>query len=248
MLGVSHPTILGDLKALGIARARACPRPKYPLADERPCSHCGSPFTPPNNKPTRRFCSAHCSDAARAERTIPTMTLKERRERALLLYARGLSYSEVAAELGIDAMTVWRDVRAAGGESRPAHRRRRVVRVVSPTGAEDERLPSLAERYRFLGPADWARFRWDHRFDPAMNLEPLMRAGWPGRARQRNLGRMHADKPPSIGARPRGRPAAELTAAQRAEVQLLQTQRWGRRAIARRLGVSERAVRNAFSE
>ena len=245
--GVSHPTILADLKALGIARARACPRPKYPPATSRPCAQCGSPFTPPNNRPERKFCSARCSDRAKAERAQPAMTLPERRERVLFLYACGLSYAEVAEELGIDAMTALRDVRALGRSSRPAHRRRRLVKVVSPTGAEAWRLPSQAQRYRFLGQGDWARYRWEHRFEAEMNLEPVMRAGWPGRARQKGLGRMHSTKPPSAGARKRGRPAAAITNEQRADVERLAALGWGRRQIAERLKISERAVRNILA-
>jgi DNA-binding XRE family transcriptional regulator len=69
----------------------------------------------------------------------------------------------------------------------------------------------------------------------------------PGRARQRWGGRWNATKPPAPGARPRGRPASELTDDQRAEIRRLVARGWGRRAIANQLLVSERAVRNVLT-
>jgi DNA-binding XRE family transcriptional regulator/endogenous inhibitor of DNA gyrase (YacG/DUF329 family) len=69
----------------------------------------------------------------------------------------------------------------------------------------------------------------------------------PGRARQRWGGRWAATRPPGPGARPRGHPPVLVTDEQRTEILNLAAQRWGRRAIANRLGLSERAVRNVLA-
>jgi hypothetical protein len=63
-----------------------------------------------------------------------------------------------------------------------------------------------------------------------------------GRTKQIWLGRWEGRRYGKLG----GRPEATLTAAQRAEVERLRAQGWGRRAIAGRLLVSERAVRNVL--
>jgi hypothetical protein len=75
----------------------------------------------------------------------------------------------------------------------------------------------------------------------------LYRAPTSGRARQRWGGRWNATKPPALGGRPRGRPAAELTDDQRNEIQILAARGWGRRTIANQTGASERAVRNELT-
>lgn len=64
-----------------------------------------------------------------------------------------------------------------------------------------------------------------------------------GSIRQKALGRLFAHKPPSPGARPRGRPTVAVTAEQRTQIVHLATHGWGRRAIAGRLGLSEWSVR-----
>jgi DNA-binding XRE family transcriptional regulator len=64
----------------------------------------------------------------------------------------------------------------------------------------------------------------------------------PPRARQKWLGRKCGREAGRLG----GRPPAQLTPEQQAEVKRLSATGWGRRAIANRLLVSERAVRNAL--
>jgi len=63
-----------------------------------------------------------------------------------------------------------------------------------------------------------------------------------GRARQRWQGRWAGKKYGKLG----GRPQVVATAEQRTEIENLAAQGWGRRAIANRLLVSERLVRNVL--
>lgn len=80
----------------------------------------------------------------------------------------------------------------------------------------------------------------------AGNVAPAFVERMPGRARQRWGGRWGATKPPAPGANPRGRPSIEITDEQHAEILKLAGQRWGRRAIATRLQLSERTIRNVL--
>jgi len=69
-----------------------------------------------------------------------------------------------------------------------------------------------------------------------------------GPARRRWKGRWGGSKPPAPGSRPRGHPRAVVTGEQRTEIERLAAQGWGRRSIATRLALSERAVRNVLDE
>jgi hypothetical protein len=222
---------------------------KYPPAEPRQCAYCSDWFRPENNRPERKFCSTECGNAAKAERANPDLTLRERRERALMFYEQGLSYVEVGERIGVTAMTARRDVMRTGGDSRPAHRRPIHVadgqNVECGCGCGRTRWIRASQGYRFLGNDCWARYRWDHRYDPKMNLEPLIRKAWPGQARQRNPGKLYANKPPAPGGKPRGRPSVELTDEERRRIKLA-SRRWGRRKIANEFGLSERTVRNVL--
>jgi hypothetical protein len=97
----------------------------------------------------------------------------------------------------------------------------------------------------FCSPTCWGEYRWT----PASggeSVKPLIKANaergrFGGRARQVYSGRW-AGKYGHLGGRPRG----ELSDAQVAEIKSLAGQGWGRRAIANRLLVSERLVRNVL--
>jgi hypothetical protein len=71
--------------------------------------------------------------------------------------------------------------------------------------------------------------------------------GAKGRTRQKWLGRLGASKAPAEGARPRGRPTVAVSPEQSEEIRRLSAQGWGRRAIATRLLLGERLVRNVLS-
>lgn len=68
-----------------------------------------------------------------------------------------------------------------------------------------------------------------------------------GRTRQTWLGKANSTKAPGPGAQRRGRPAVEATAEQVAMIHKLRGAGWGRRAIASRLRLGERLVRNVLS-
>jgi transposase len=67
-----------------------------------------------------------------------------------------------------------------------------------------------------------------------------------GRARQTLGGRIGSRWPPAPGGRPRGRPLLTASPELIAEIRKLAAGGWGRRAIANRLKVSERLVRNVL--
>jgi hypothetical protein len=87
----------------------------------------------------------------------------------------------------------------------------------------------------------WGTYRW---LKDGSAARPLLEANmerghFGGRARQRCIGRWEGSKG--------GRPSVSVTDAQRAAIEQLADAGWGRRAIADRLLISERAIRNALS-
>jgi hypothetical protein len=103
------------------------------------------------------------------------------------------------------------------------------------------RFPAFAGA-KFCSRECWGRYRWRH---GTISVE-LLSGSRRGRGRQRWLGRWNATKAPGPGASARGRPRVQVTAEQRAEIETLAAVGWGRRAIAGRLLVSERAVRHVL--
>jgi hypothetical protein len=96
----------------------------------------------------------------------------------------------------------------------------------------------IARGNRFCSPQCWGRYRWEHGLIAKWWLaRPLS-----GLTRQRWLGRWEGRRFGELG----GRPRASVSEVQRDEIQNLSDQGWGRRAIASRLLVSERAVRNVL--
>jgi hypothetical protein len=114
---------------------------------------------------------------------------------------------------------------------------------------EQKRCPTCSKEFRPRFPAFgdttfcsltcWARYR---RRERPETLAPLLRTLSP-KVRQKALGRLLGAQAGRLG----GRPPVLITDEQRAEIANLAAMGWGRRAIAGRLQVSERAVRQAIS-
>jgi hypothetical protein len=95
----------------------------------------------------------------------------------------------------------------------------------------------IARGNRFCSLSCWGQYRFKHGLYSPRFVQP----SWSGPVRQTFLGRA-AGRFGKLG----GRPRAEVTETQRAEIVKLAAQQWGRRAIANRLLLSERAVRNVL--
>jgi hypothetical protein len=130
-----------------------------------------------------------------------------------------------------------------GGVTLPGHAPRdseeRIRMAAGKVGLE---RPDVAERYRH----DWRRGGPLTRglfYDGDGKVKPYFK----GSTRQAHLGRQNATKPPAPGGRPRGRERLVATDGQKAEIEKLAAAGWGRRAIANRLQLSERLVRNILT-
>lgn len=96
-------------------------------------------------------------------------------------------------------------------------------------------------RTRFAFPNGNVR-EWEEPTDALRGSADLLS----GRARQKVKGRWGGAKPPSPGARPRGRQKTTATPEQVRQIRRLAERGWGRRAISAQLMVSERLVRNVL--
>ncbi len=97
----------------------------------------------------------------------------------------------------------------------------------------------VARGNRFCSPSCWGLYRFRHGlFSPE-----FVRPFWSGRTRQVLLGRA-AGKFGKLG----GRPRILITHEQRAEIAKFAAMGWGRRAIASRMLLTERAVRQTLAE
>lgn len=218
LLGVSHQTVLQDLRALGIPRLKPGARKKHVAIGPRECARCGEEFTPRDDKVDAQFCSRRCSDLGRrTTRSSGMMTRSERIERSATLYLSGMSYEEIAKRHGVTAMTARADVAAAGVQSRRACRR--------PMHTQGEwrncRHCGLgfwtyaSQLHEFCGQDCWAQYRWKH----GIALEPLIGhlttvGRFPPLARQRWRGRWNGHKGAAAGAeggREGGRPIQSTT-------------------------------------
>jgi hypothetical protein len=96
----------------------------------------------------------------------------------------------------------------------------------------------IARGNRFCSPQCWGRYRWEHgllaKWWLARPLSGLTRQRWIGRWAGRAAGHLG------------GRPRVSVSDEQRLDIQKLDSLGWGRRAIASRLLLSERAVRNVL--
>ena len=115
------------------------------------------------------------------------------------------------------------------------------TRARMSAGKEFKPRPDVSERmkrdWRDGGPMTHALF-----YDEDGNVKPYFK----GATRQKHLGRQNATKAPKPGKPPRGREQQRADDEQRAEIEQLAAKGWGRRAIANRLQLSERLVRNTL--
>jgi hypothetical protein len=98
----------------------------------------------------------------------------------------------------------------------------------------------IARGNRFCSASCWGRYRWKH----GLLADWWLARPLSGVTRQRWIGRWEGRRFGALG----GRPRASVSDTQRDEIQKLSDQGWGRRAIASRLLLSERAVRNALDK
>jgi transposase-like protein len=94
---------------------------------------------------------------------------------------------------------------------------------------------------RFCSRRCWALERWIHRYENEANLTPLVRAGWPGRARQRFVGKISGH----LGGRKPQRELDPAYAEKASEARELRRKnpRLGTPEIAKRTGLSRWQVR-----
>jgi DNA-binding CsgD family transcriptional regulator len=172
-LGVSHWTVLQDLRALCIPAQPPGPRKRHAPAAPRACALCGGVFTPRDDHPRQLFCSRSCADRGRRASPFQRVTRAERLELSWILYLGGSSYQEIAERFGITTMTARKDVLAVGVSSRPAYRRPIHVRgqwIACKCGCGRRRWVYASQGYEFLGNDCWARYRWQK----GIALDPLV--------------------------------------------------------------------------
>jgi DNA invertase Pin-like site-specific DNA recombinase len=174
--------------------------------------------------------------------------IKSRRRRVRAAYDAGEKSSAIATAEGVSLYTLWCDLKATGPR-RPAGQQILYPEHAGPRtcdycGREFEAKPSRVARG--FGETCSNVCKMKRRYRDGRGVAREMTANLPGWARQRLLGRWSGSKPPSVGARPRGRPKVIANEAQAAEIQRLAASGWGRRAIASRLCLSERLVRNVL--
>jgi DNA-binding XRE family transcriptional regulator len=196
----------------------------------------------------------------------------KRQAKVAALYPTGkYTMPELGEKLGVGTSTIWRDVHELGLETRmgPAPQYPELPTNVACRHCGKElprRSPSYAARGAYLNYCDMECFlahvktgtvvkcpgcgRERYRSPSHVRKVKCVRcrvADWKGRARQGWIGRADARKPPKPGARARGRERLTATDEQRAEIEKLAAQGWGRRAIANRLLLSERLIRNILA-
>jgi hypothetical protein len=235
-LGVSKRAVLNYLHFLGVETRPASPPAKYPRVGEMRCARegCTNTVAPKPSRAARGpvYCSTDCyHDATRLyPRVEPRLCAREGCENLV-------------------APDPWRAARFA--RTFCSRKCREIAQRVHPdpggvTCSRDGcdnvfRPPAMhvARGWgRYCSSECWGLDRWQR----GIALENRV-ALLPGRGRQKWLGRWGGREAGKLG----GRPRSDLTPAQLAKVQRLAEQGWGRRAIASRVRVTERAVRNALS-
>jgi len=226
--GISFETARDDLHKLGVRMRPRGKQRKYGPDEQRPCARCGAPTIAPASELARGRKRFYCDSCPRALRR------REQDDLIVSLYvdeARTQHY--IAERLGVSDSIVHRALRRLGLPT-DAHRR-------GPRELQCEQccktLSTYDDHARFCSRECWGAWRWKH--GEAIGLV----GRWGGRSRQVWLGRWEGRKYGALG----GRPVASVSEAQRAEIEELAAKGWGRRAIANRLLLSERAVRNVLS-
>ncbi len=191
---------------------------------DRECAWCGEPFRPAGE---RRFCSLPCAYEARRKHPKPS-------KRVCAFEGCERRFTPTGPQLSRGQGTYCS--KTCEGAAR---RKRELVRCAHC--GDEFSISSKLHRQgqRFCSRSCWHRYRWRH----GVAVSPELLAGKTmGRARQRWQGRWAGKKYGKLG----GRPQVVATAEQRTEIENLAAQGWGRRAIANRLLVSERLVRNVL--
>ncbi len=205
---------------------------------------------------TRLGVSRHAIQRDRAamgvpgRRTGPRVTeldqarIERRRRRVRGRYDAGESSKEIAATEGVSLYTIWCDLKATGLR-RPAGQQVLYPEFVGPRtcdhcGAEFQAKPSRVARGYGETCSHTCKMKRRWRLGRGVSRELVNNL--PGRARQRWLGRWAGRTHGHLG----GRPRVTATDAQVVEIRKLAENGWGRRAIASRLLVSERLVRNVL--
>jgi hypothetical protein len=272
-LSVSEPTVKRDFKALGIKgalgapgmpKARKCARegcdvvftpPRwliargggkfhsracanaamtiYSPAEPRACKRCGTIFTPPRNQASGdrgHYCTRDCANKHHAVHPEPEPRPCAQCGNEFTPTAGNVakSWGRYCSRACVDEAKRIHPVADERTCARPG-----CGRVFTPPGW------LAAKGYgRYCGSVCWGKDRWQEG-----TVSRALVAELPGQARQRWLGRWEGRRSGKLG----GRPKTQLTDEQVTEARRLAGQGWGRRPIATRLGVSERAVRNVLS-
>jgi hypothetical protein len=230
-LGWAAPTILQDVRALGLERRRPGPRRKHPELNERECANpdCDERFTPASWEPDRRYHDHPC--AMRATRT----ELVRETARSLMLERRPRVDAEIA-RLNADGFLTSRQLAAERKVTESA-----VSQWIRWDLLCAERRLIEGEPHRIIRQEEFERFNAEEWPRICERMGPNFPGNWGGDRRRLWSRRLRAPEVGLLG----GAPRTELPPAVVAEVHRLTDLRYGRDYIAARLGISPRQVRNA---
>jgi hypothetical protein len=233
ILGCSPMTVWRDIKAAGVTLFHT----NEPKTEERICARdgCENRFRPTPRQVRLgygKFCSRHCDHEAHRIYEKPT-------ERECARPGCENRFTPTGSNVAM-GWGSYCSKRCSAVMTYDRKRKKGQIVACDHCGEEFWRYDCALLENNFCSRECWNRYRWKH----GLAISPDLVSLTTGRARQRWYGRWAGRKYGHLG----GRRRVEVSDTQTAEIMNLANQGWGRRAIASRLLVSERAVRNVLDQ